>query len=161
MTKDDFAQYLGQITVSLPYLMSLVPADKLEWAPAPGKFMPLRALIRHLAECPRMISVTAKNQFPDAPTLKKIMAENDNLRATPQEAQAILKQNLDQALADLATLSEENYKNIEVASPLGTMKMWRMLLLGSEHLLSHKMQLFMYLKLLGQPVSWANLMRGK
>lgn len=159
MTKNDYAQYLGQITAPLPTLFSHVPADKLEWSPAGAKFMPLGALLRHLAACPGMISVIARNQFPDAESMKKLIAENDNQRATPQEAQALLQQNLEQAQSDLAALSEEDYKNVIVTAPFATLPMWRMLLAGSEHLLNHKMQLYMYLKLLGRPVGWMNLMK--
>lgn len=161
MNKDDFAQYLGQITASLPFLISLVPADKLEWTPPGRKSMPLGALISHLAQSPAMISVIAKNQFPDAETFKKLIAENDIRRSTPAEAQTLFNKNREQALTDLKALSEADYKNKEVAAPFGTMKMWRMLIAGTEHLLSHKMQLFMYLKMLDQPVTWANLMGRK
>lgn len=160
MTKDQFAQYLGQITAPLYNLFSQVPADKLEWTPKEAKFMPLGALIRHLSVCPLMISAIARNQFPDPQAMQKLIAENDNQRATPEEAKALLKQNLEIALADLAALSDEDYKNREVVAPFATLPMWRMLLAGSEHLLSHKMQLYMYLKMLGQPVGWMNLMRG-
>jgi uncharacterized damage-inducible protein DinB len=159
MTKDDYAQYLNQISVPIYSLFDKVPADKLEWSPAGAKFMPLGALLRHLAACPGLISVIAKNQFPDAETLKKLIADNDNLRATPAEAQALLKQTLAQALADIAALSDEDYKNKMVSAPFATLPMWRMLLAGSEHLLNHKMQLYMYLKILGKPVGWMDLLK--
>lgn len=160
MNKDDFAQYLKQVTMPLFSLISQVPEDKLEWTPPGAKFMPMGALIRHLAVCPMMISIIVKNQFPDAASMQKMIAENDNHRATPEEAKNMLQQNLDQALKDLAALSQDDYNNLEVVAPFGTMKMWRMLLAGSEHLINHKTQLFLYLKMLGRPVGWMNLMRG-
>ena len=143
-------------------LIELVPSDKTEWRPQPNSFR-ICDLLGHLLECLAGFCATLYAAKPE------VLAHFEKLRELPvnhccglEEAVTRIghysyhiKQGFD--LLDDVDL-KRHIKTVFVSEGEQVMT----LLLGNlEHLISHKYQLFFYLKLLDVPVATSDLYRFK
>jgi uncharacterized damage-inducible protein DinB len=142
-------------------LISLAPADKLHWKPGDVNMMTLGQLIKHVASCPAHLATAARNAFPPAAEFSKANEEALQQSAAPTEAGPLLEANYYLAVKIIEALSEEEFRTKQVTVPWGPPTLMYMALLAmAMHQSNHKMQLFMYLKLLGLPVNTMTLYAG-
>lgn len=143
------------------HLIALLPQDRIDWGPpVPGAWT-TGILLGHLLEClAGFCAVLAKAEPERLAHLAELRSLRVNHRCPPQEAIgriAVYRSRIGEAMslladADLARRLPTIF--VPAGEPLLT------LLLGNlEHLLNHKHQLFVCLKLMGVEVSSRDLYR--
>jgi uncharacterized damage-inducible protein DinB len=162
MTKAEYAKYTKGVVNAARGLIARVPEDRLGWRPDPS-FLALGAVIRHVAE-----SVgSGLGGVMDGGW--GIVFEGGNGGLPPAEAFPSAK-SVAEALAMIDAdwkLFEERFARVDETT-LNTQVVkipWmapgttlaEYLLSTTEHLSNHRMQLFMYLRLLGVKVNTAHL----
>ncbi|MGE0431809.1 MAG: DinB family protein [Planctomycetota bacterium] len=122
-------------------LLQLIPADKYDWAPAPG-MRTLRELAGHLAVIARYATkgmVSGEWEMPESPAT----VDRDI-------ALAELQQSIDYTLAQIADISDAEFERRLVRMPWGPeMTVARAFAAQIEHEIHHRTQLYIYLKILG------------
>ncbi len=159
MTMNDFIKQMKMSQAPLKAMVEMIPEDKVDWAPDNG-FMTMGQLIKHLAENWIIIKMMVTNDWPMPPEQVTEAMKLENLTAySKTEALAGMEKDLNGAVAYLENeISEEDFFNKEVTAPWGfNGKIWEAVLMGKNHLAHHKMQLHLYLKLLGLPVNTGTL----
>jgi hypothetical protein len=157
--KDEYFDYALEAYRPAETLIKMVPADKLDWKPGPT-FMTLGQLINHLsggigAELQMMIN----NTWPKMEDMDP--AKMTMVSCNVQEALAKLEQDKTTLREVLAGVTEKDFAEKIVSTPWGwKFKMEKMALNFRDHFITHKMQLFTYLKLLGFPVNTETLYFG-
>jgi uncharacterized damage-inducible protein DinB len=163
MNRRDYLEYLSRLERLTRVLFEIVPPDRVDWAPAEG-MMPIRLLLWHIAQsigggihavCTGQWQVGSKGPPPPP--------EHEG-RAFLQEALAELDRQFALASADVAALADAVYENGTATAPpplSTTQPVRRWLWSIVEHHLNHRMQLFVYLRILGIPVDTALLYRGE
>lgn len=136
---------------SIAGLIRRAPADKLDWRPA-DSVMTLGQVLAHTASSFTPVVQIALGEHvhpPEGATMPS---------ATPDEALAIVAEHKAKLQEALAGLSDEEWLGRHVTLPWG--------MAGSlgycggiaiDHAAGHRYQLFLYLKLLGQQLSTAEL----
>jgi hypothetical protein len=159
VTKNEFYDFVMGAFRPTKTLIGMVPADKLDWRPGPT-FMSLGQLINHLTEpLGDGLRCLITNQWPFTPEQMEAGMKLENIPSCNVE------QALERLGKDLATLrevldslTEEDFAQMPVSTPWGWKgKLEAMALSFREHFTNHKMQLFLYLKLLGLPVNTETL----
>lgn len=148
------------------HLVSLVPREKLSWRPSfPGPPFSLGVLLGHILECLAGFCAVLHSVNPDR------LAHSLDLRGLPvnhscdvEEARQRIVSYLAHVEEGFAVLGDEQLAHTvpTVFVPEGEAILT--LLLGNlEHLMNHKYQLFLYLRMLGVPVATRDLyrLRGK
>ncbi len=161
MTQKEFIEYAESICRPSAKLISLAPAGKLDWKPAQGDYMSLGQLLHHLSTCPGGFVMAVNNAFPSSDAFQKFIQEDLKNSKTPEVAGRELSRGWDEAKAALGAVSAAEFQARMVSVPWGPpMPLWRTCLGMAEHWVNHKYQLFLYLKLLGQPVNTMTLYAG-
>lgn len=161
MTPKEFVEYAGSIYRPTAKLISLTPASKLDWKPAPGNYMNLGQLLHHLSTCPGAFVAAVNNAFPPAQAFQKFIQEDLQNTKTPETAGREVSRGWEEAKAALTGVSPADFQGRMVSVPWGPpMPLWRTCLAMAEHWGNHKYQLFFYLKLLGLPVNTMTLYAG-
>ncbi len=160
MTKDEYYQCAMEAFRPAETLIRMVPSEKLDWRPRP-KFMSLGQVICHLGEgIGKGLLVLETNSWP-ADVMDIAMKVEDLPTCGVAEALHKIEDDKKALRQALDALSEEDFTHKVVAVPWGMKsKMERMALSFLEHFTNHKMQLFLYLKLLDLPVNTATLYFG-
>ncbi len=164
MTKNDFYDYVMDAYRPAKALISMVPADKLEWRPK-ANFMNFGQLVCHLAGgLGGDLRCLFTGEWPGM--IPEQMVEMMKLENLPScsAVEALEKLEKDKTvLRDfLDGVSDDEFALKAVSTPWGMQgKMERMSIAFLEHFLNHKMQLFIYLKLLGLPVDTGMLYFGE
>lgn len=153
--------FLGKLEEQIErtlHLIALIPDDKIEWQPQPESHR-VCDLLGHLLECLAGFCATLYAVKPDD------LAHFGRLRTLPvnhccdvNEASERIKDYLTHIRQGTALLEDRDLARRvpTVFVPEGEAVMT--LLLGNlEHLTNHKYQLFFYLKLIGIPVTTADL----
>jgi hypothetical protein len=150
------------------HLIGLVPAGQLEWRPATTvvhgePIADLGHLLGHLLDCHAGICAAFHAAFPSRLSdFAALRALKVNHSCQPEEARGRIA-SYSKYIArgfELCTDEDLGRKVPTVFAPQG--EPLATILLGNlEHLLNHKYQLFMYLKLLGVAVSSADLYRWR
>jgi len=143
-------------------LIRMVPEDKLDWRPGTS-FMSLGQLIHHLSDgVGEGLRCLYTNQWPATPEQEKEAMKLENLPACSiEEALARLEKDEGILRDVLAAVSEEEFATKMLETPWGWKgKMEVLAVAFREHFTNHKMQLFLYLKLLGLPVDTTTLYYG-
>jgi uncharacterized damage-inducible protein DinB len=162
MDKAGFLSFYKGIHRPSAKLIAIAPADRLAWRPGDANVMTLGQLLRHLASCPAHLATAARGAFPPPPEFARANEEAVRLSAAPAEAAPLLESNYAVAVQAIEGLGEEDFQRQEIAVPWGPpTAIHRALLDMAMHQSNHKMQLFMYLKLLGLPVNTLTLYAGK
>ena len=143
-------------------LISLAPEESLFWRPAEANMMNLGQLLRHVADCPRALTMAARDAFPPPAEFERANEAALVNTATPGEAGRTLEANYAEAVKAIEALSEDDFQRKQIAVPWGPPTLMHMaLLFMAMHQSNHKMQLFTYLKILGFPVNTMTLYMGK
>ncbi|MHC4944633.1 MAG: DinB family protein [Planctomycetota bacterium] len=160
MKKQDFIDIIRKTQTPLFNMVEMIPDDKLDWAPGDG-FMNVGQVIKHLSEnwCIVKMMVTQEWPFTDPSEMAEMMKLENIPSCTKAEALAAMKKDLDESIAYIENeLSDEDFFNKVVEAPWGFKgEIWKAVLMANDHQGNHKMQLHIYLKQLGQPVSTETL----
>ena len=144
-TVQPFLRYFGNIRERTLRVARHIPADKIDWACAPGKFT-LGDLLRHLAA-----------------TERYMFAENVQGKASRYKSHGKeLGDTLERILAKMATLHAESlgiFSKLTDADLRGTcptpagaeLPVWKWLRAMVEHEIHHRGQIYLYLGILGVP----------
>lgn len=164
MTKNEFYECVMDAYRPAKALIRVVPADKLDWRPKPN-FMSFGQLVCHMAGgTGGDLRCLFKGEWPT--TSPEQMAEMMKLENLPscgvEEALSKLENDKSVLREFLDGISEKDFTDKVVSTPWGMQgKMERMSIAFLEHFVNHKMQLFIYLKLLGLPVDTGTLYFGE
>ena len=162
MDKAEFLGFYKTIHRPSAKLIGLAPADSLAWRPAEANMMNLGQLLRHLGACPRHLATAARNAFPPPAEFTRANEEALLHTATPEEAGRSLEANYAEAVQAIEALSEDDFQRKQIAVPWGPPSPMHMaLIFMAMHQSNHKMQLFLYLKILGFAVNTMTLYMGK
>lgn len=144
-------------------LIEMTPGDRLDWKPG-ANFMSLGQLIYHVGDglggdLRRLFSGDWPRMTEEE--LAEMMKVENRHSCAPGEALKRLEG--DEAVFEkfLDSISEAEFAMKPVSTPWGTQgKMEPMSVSFLEHFNNHKMQLFLYLKMLGFPVDTGTLYFG-
>jgi uncharacterized damage-inducible protein DinB len=167
MTKAEYVKFTRSIVDATRGLIGRAPHDRLDWRPNPS-FLRLSAVLHHVSGA---VGSELRNVANEAWEYRAEGAEQST-GLPPADAFPTVK-SCDEALAridadwrlfvDLFGRVGETTFNEQVCRipwiPHGT-TLKEFLLLSTEHLSNHRMQLFMYLRLLGVKVDTTNLYGG-
>jgi len=161
MNAKQFVEYAESIYRPSAKLISLAPANKLDWKPGKGNYMTLGQLLHHLAMCPGAFVAAVNNAFPPAEAFQKFVEEDLKNTKGPDVAGRELSRGWDEARAAVSRVSDADFLGKTVAVPWGPpTPLWRTCLGMADHWVNHKYQLFFYPKLLGLPVNTMTLYVG-
>lgn len=140
-----FLAYYGGLRARTLRVARLVPDDRLEWCPAPGRSSP-GDLLRHLAGTERFLwAETVQGRPACYPGCGPELATG--LPATLSYLDALHRE----SLAIFAALTPSDLRR-PVQTPAGaTITAWKWLQALTEHEVHHRGQLYVYLGLLGVP----------
>ncbi|UCH95137.1 MAG: DinB family protein [Candidatus Aminicenantes bacterium] len=160
MKKDDFIAIMRRTQVPLKGMIEMVPDDKLDWAPAEN-FMSVSQVLKHLSENWVLVKILVTQEWPfkDPKEMEEALKLENMPRCSKAEALEAMEKDLNDTIAFIENeISEEDFFSKVVTAPWGFEgEIWKAVLMAKEHLINHKMQLHLYLKLLGQPVSTQTL----
>ena len=160
MKKEEYIQYVIDAFRPAETLIKMVPDDRLDWKPGEG-FMTVGQLIGHLGEgVGDALRKTLHGDWP-APEATEGSMKHSMPACNVDEALDKLKTDVIILEETLSGISEEDFQNLIVSVPWGwKAKTERLSLQFLEHFFHHKMQLFMYLKMMGFPVNTETLYFG-
>jgi hypothetical protein len=158
MTKNEFCEMVLQSFQPAEKLISMVPADKLSWRPGPT-FMSTGQVICHLSDgVGSGLESLVSDKWPSMEEMEAGMKLENMPSCGVQEALSKLEKDKATLRATLDGISEGDFTNRVVSVPWGwKAKLEIMAVNFLEHFNNHKMQLFIYLKLLGLPVNTETL----
>jgi uncharacterized damage-inducible protein DinB len=142
-TADGFLHYFGNVRARTMRVARCIPADKIEWSYAPGKFT-LGDLLRHLAVTERyMWAENAQGKPARYTTHGKELADGlENVLALMERLHA-------ESMEIFSRLSAQDLQrkcNTPDNSPI---TVWKWLRLMMEHEIHHRGQIYLYLSMLG------------
>jgi uncharacterized damage-inducible protein DinB len=158
MTVSQFHSYATEVLKPTAPMFLLVPHDTIAWKPTDDSFT-VGQLMYHIAGALQFNATgIARNEW-SMPTLRHIFVANRRTpTATVDEALALYRKTSSLFLNLFETMSDEEFQTAEVDSPqLGHAQKWKIAMFAMEHHLSHKAELFMYLKLMGVKVTTREL----
>jgi DinB superfamily len=161
MNREQFLTYAAGIYGATRSVMKAVPADMVQHRPRP-EMMSIAQLIRHTASaCAGPIGMMLGGDFPkpEGGELKLPTVEEMEGYDTVQEALDHLDRDEKQLRELVMGLSEEEFQTREVQPPWLPMPVaiWFFGLMMLDHLSTHRVQLFQYLKAEGLPVNTMTL----
>ena len=160
MKKSDFIEMMRRTQAPLKDMIEMVPEDKLDWAPDKS-FMSIAKVLKHLSENWVLIKIMVTNQWPfnDFEELQESLKLENMPTCSKSEALAAIEKDLNDAVDFIdKEISEEDFFSKVVSAPWGFKgEVWKAVLMAKDHQINHKMQLHIYLKLLGKPVNTQTL----
>ena len=162
MTVRNYLEYVANLMPSTETVFRLVSPDKLEWKPTEDSFT-LGQQMAHIGGALAVYGRGITSGEWGFSTVRQRLVEN---RYTPSvsvdEAIATLQSNHELFKQLVGALSEEQFNNETVTAPQfpTPVPRWRVAMLGVEHHINHKAELFMSLKVLGVKVHTGHLYRG-
>ena len=160
MKKAEFIELIRAAQAPLKAMVEMIPDDKVDWAPEKG-FMTVGQVIKHLSEnwCILRMMVTGEWPFSDPGEMADAMKLENMPTCSKGEALEAMARDLNEGVAYIENdISEEDFFGKKVSAPWGfTGEIWKAVLMARDHQITHKMQLHLYLKLLGKPVDTATL----
>ncbi|MGE5340765.1 MAG: DinB family protein [Candidatus Omnitrophota bacterium] len=160
MNKKDFIEMMHSVQAPLKGMIEMVPDDKLDWAPAKG-FMNIAQLLQHLSDNWSFLKMIAENKSGDVDmkAIEESMKLENLPSCTKAEALKAIEADLNNAISYIETnINDDDFFSKEITSPWGFKgEVWKAILMLREHQVNHKMQLHLYLKMLGLPVHTGTL----
>ncbi len=151
MTVREFESTGLHLLDSIAGLIRRVPADQLDWRPV-DTVMTLGQLLEHTASSftPVMqIALGEQVHPPEGETMKSV---------TPEQALAVIEEQKAALKGCLSGLTEKQWLHQHVKLPWGAEgSLGYCGGIAIDHAAGHRYQLFLYLKLLGQPLTTAEL----
>jgi uncharacterized damage-inducible protein DinB len=158
--KNDFIEMMRRTQAPLKDMIKMVPEDKPDWAPDKS-FMSIAQVLKHLSENWGIIKMMVTNQWPfdNFEELQESLKLENMPTCSKSEALAAIEKDLNDAIDFIEKeISEEDFFSKVVSAPWGFKgEVWKAVLMAKDHQVNHKMQLHIYLKLLGQPVNTQTL----
>jgi hypothetical protein len=171
MTKQEYAKFVGGIVHATRGLIGRTPVDKLDWRPNPS-FLKMSAVLHHVSNA---VGEQLRDVMNDGWEYRPEGSDKDAEQGSglpPADVYPTVKSVKDaQEMIDadwklfeerFARVDEKTFNNqvckIPWMAPGTTLKEY--MLLTAEHLSNHRMQLFMYLRLLGVKLDTTNLYGG-
>ena len=143
----------------IDHLASKIPEDRLDWTPPIPRAFSISVLLGHLMETVSGFCAVLYAAFPDRLghflELKMLSADRITGPAGMRQRLEVYGERIREGFTLLAD-ADLGRKIPTVFVPEGE-SLLSLLLVNFEHLASHKHQLFMYLKLLGVPVTTGDL----
>ena len=161
MTLQNYLAYFDTIYTPTEPLFRLVPADKIDWKPTEKSFT-TGQLMSHIGGALHVYGHGITTGSWGFSSMREILVRNRSQDSLAVEAAV---QKLRSCYAEFTRcvggLTKEEFSHGEVETPqLGRVPRWRIAMLGAEHHINHKAELFMYLKFLGVEVHTGTLYRG-
>jgi len=161
MTREQFIKYSDRLGNLSDVLISLAPANQLDWKPDDGNWFTLGQQVWHLAGSFGIMGWMAEGCPPPSEEQKRARAEGPK-SMTPEQARTVLAEKRAYVREKLAALSDADYASKHVDTGFGISgTIQEALIRAAEHTNNEKMRLFTYLKLLGVPVNTPTLYRGE
>jgi uncharacterized damage-inducible protein DinB len=158
-----YAKFREQIE-RLLHLISLVPEDRLDWQMEENSFR-LSELLGHLLECLAGFCAVLQKTYPDRLAhFERLRAMKVNYACGIEEARMRIEEYGDSIQEGFSILTDDDLtRRIPTVFIKGGEAVLTLLLGNLEHLINHKHQLFIYLKLLGVKVGTPDLyhLRGE
>jgi hypothetical protein len=167
MTKAEYVKFIKGIVKATRGLMEKTPADKLDWRPDPS-FLKLSAVMHHISNA---VGTELGNVMNDAWEYRAggtggeaglPPADKFPVVKSVKEAREMIDADWKLFEERFAGVDEKTFNNqvcrIPWMAPGTTLKEY--MLLTAEHLSNHRMQLFIYLRLLGVKADTASLYGG-
>lgn len=157
MTVNEFEQVGQHALSSIKGLILRAPEDQLAWRPV-ETVMPLGQLLAHAAASfTPVVRAAVTGHCQPSPDF-----DGDTLRSlTPSEAAALVEQQQAELTELLEPLSDEEFQTRPASLPWGPSGSLSFCCLSAlDHASGHRYQLFLYLKLLGQPLTTQELFGG-
>ena len=161
MTIEQYLSWFDDVLRTTEDMYHRVPTDKLNWKPTETSFT-LGQLIEHMARAIRFNTrVIASEDLPLNSMREILIANRRSPAATPEEATKHLQEYSSIFRQAVRSLGSEKFEHGVVHTPQrGEMPVWRFAIFVLEHHLHHKMELHMYLRLLGVDVNTRTLYGG-
>jgi uncharacterized damage-inducible protein DinB len=160
MKKSDFIEMMRRTQAPLKGMIEMVPEDKLDWAPDKN-FMSTAQVLKHLSENWCVIKMMVTNQWPfnDFKEMQESLKLENMSGCSKAEALQAIETDLNETIDFIEKdISEEDFFSKMVSAPWGFEgEIWKAVLMVNNHQVNHKMQLHLYLKLLGKPVNTQTL----
>lgn len=158
--KSDFIEMMRRTQAPLKTMIEMVPEDKLDWAPDKN-FMSIAQVLKHLSENWCVIKMMVTNQWPfnDFKEMQEALKLENMSGCSKAEALQAIVTDLNETIDFIEKdISEEDFFSKVVTAPWGFEgEIWKAVLMSKNHQVNHKMQLHLYLKLLGKPVNTQTL----
>jgi uncharacterized damage-inducible protein DinB len=158
MTREEYTRFAAGLKNATRGLIELSPDDKLDWRPD-DSFMKLGAVIRHLADgfgdsLARMLD----NDWPEGSSELPTADAFPTVGST-KEGLELLDVDWKRFEDRLGALSDDEFNNMMVQPPWmpAPISLRDYMLMTAEHQANHKMQLFTYLRLLGEKIHTGHL----
>ncbi len=159
MNKQDFITIMQRTQKPLTNMVEMIPEDKLDWAPDEG-FMTTGQLINHLTENWSVVKMMVNADFPFTEEGLADALKLENMKSMSKtDALAAMDKDLNDAIAYITDeISDDDFFGKVVSAPWGFKgEIWQAVGMANDHQIGHKMQLHLYLKLMGQPVHTGTL----
>lgn len=161
MTLQNYLSYFDQMMKPTETLFRLVPPDKVDWSPTENGFTCGQQMY-HIAEALGLYARgITRGDWGFISMRERFLANRHTPSVGVEEAVARLYENNKEFQRLVGSLTEEEFDSGEVMTPQfgGTVPRWQIALFGMEHHINHKVELFMYLKMLGVKVNTGHLYR--
>jgi uncharacterized damage-inducible protein DinB len=158
MKRSEFIEYLKSVSNPMEALMEMSPTDKLGWRPLEGAWS-LGQLLNHSSSSSAIYMALINNQWPKPET----RIPHDQLpEIEGAKAKEIFHAHLENTLKLLESISDDDFNNKTVETPWGVKgSLARVIQVIADHQNSHRVELFMYLKLIGLKVNTQTLHSSK
>lgn len=162
ITREYLLEEFERIIAATEVLFSLVPEDKIDWVPRDGMLTAGQQML-HIAASLKVYSDALRTGEWPFRSMEEILKKNhETASATSALALRLLRRTVGEFQKTVTQLTDEEW-NAEMYSPQFDRKVPRrnLVLFCIEHHLSHKAELFMYLRLLGVNVGSKELYFGR
>ena len=142
---EPFLQYFGSVRERTMRVARCIPADKVDWTYAPGKFT-LGDILRHLAVAERHMWAENVQGHPARYTThgKELADGLENVLAFMERLHA-------ESIAIFSKLSNEDLQHKCMTPANAPITAWKWLRLMTEHEIHHRGQIYLYLSMLDVP----------
>lgn len=161
MTLQNYLTYFDQMMKPTETLFRLVPPDKIDWSPTENSFTCGQQMF-HITEALGVYAHgIARGEWGFSSMRERFLANRNTPSMSVEDAVARLYENNKEFQRVVGALTEEEFNTGEVETPQFGAKVqrWQIALFGMEHHINHKVELFMYLKMLGVKVNTGHLYR--
>ncbi len=162
MTIQEYFSWFDDSVRTTEAMYHLVPGDKLGWKPTETSFT-LGQLIEHMPKALWFNArVIASEEWPLKSMREILVTNRRHQTATVDEGLTHLVEWSTEFKQAVKNLGDEKFQHGDINTPQwGTLPIWRFAIFVLEHHLNHKMELHMYLRLLGAEVNTETLYVGK
>ena len=140
---ETFLRYFDNIRARTERVIACVPADQLEWRPAPGSFS-FGDLIRHLGAIERYMFAENAQRLPS-----RYPGHGVELASGQAEVLAFLRDMHREAMAIFSALTPDDLRATCVTPGGAPMPVWKWLRAMIEHEVHHRGQIYLMLRMIG------------